>query len=271
MGANVNIVTPFERAWQFRDLIRAILSRELASRFRGSVFGWIWAIMSPLVMMTAYTIIFSGIIAVSRTTVHQSFGARALMIFSGMTIFNFITELLYRGPGLLHEHAGFIKKSIFPTEALAWVAVLRAFVYAAISMGVLFAFKLALTWQMPWTTLLTPLLIIPLLMLVLGTTWFLMALGAFTRDIVHLMATVVPLLMWVTPIFYRFDDIPATIRPWMHINIIGDYVEMFRDLVIAGVMPDPEMYGVCAAVSYTVFILGYVFFIRYKSIIVDVI
>jgi lipopolysaccharide transport system permease protein len=267
----VNAITPIERAWHFRDLIRAILSRELASRFRGSVFGWIWAIASPLVMMTAYTVIFSGIIAVSRTTMHQSFGARALMIFSGITIFNFASELLYRGPGLLHEHAGFIKKSIFPTEALAWVAVLRAFVYTAISIGVLLAFKLALTWQLPWTIALMPFLLVPLLMFLLGATWFLMALGAFTRDIIHLMATILPLLMWITPIFYRFDDIPAKIRPWMHINILGDYIDMFRDIVLNGNVPDLQLYGACAAASFAVFVLGYVFFIRYKSIIVDVI
>jgi len=267
----VTPVTPIERAWHFRDLIRAILSRELASRFRGSAFGWIWAIASPLVMMTAYTIVFSGIIAISRTSTHQSFGSRALMIFSGMIIFNFVTELLYRGPGLLHEHSGFIKKSIFPTEALAWVAVLRASVYAAISLGVLLAFNLAITRHMPWTTLLVPLLVVPLLMLVLGTTWLLMALGAFTRDIMHLMATIVPLFMWITPVFYRFEDVPAKIRPWMHINIMGDYIDMFRDIVLIGIVPDLHMYGVCAAVSYLTFMLGYMFFIQYKSIIVDVI
>lgn len=268
---NLTPVTPIERAWHFRDLIRAILSRELASRFRGSAFGWIWAIASPLVMMTAYTIVFSGIIAISRTSTHQSFGSRALMIFSGMIIFNFVTELLYRGPSLLHEHAGFIKKSIFPTEALAWVAVLRAAVYAAISLGVLLAFNLAITRHMPWTTILVPFLIVPLLMLVLGTTWLLMALGAFTRDIMHLMATIVPLFMWITPVFYRFEDVPEKIRPWMHINIMGDYIDMFRDIVLAGNVPNLQMYGICAAFSYVIFILGYMFFIQYKSIIVDVI
>jgi len=270
LGGSI-FVAPFERAWHFRELIRAILSRELASRFRGSAFGWAWAIASPLVMMMAYTVVFSGIITISKAASHQTFGSRALVIFSGITFFNFFAELLYRGPSLLHEHASFIKKSIFPTETLAWIAVLRALVYAAISIAVLLIFDLALTRHVPPTALLIPFLVVPLVMFMLGTTWFLMAFGAFSRDIVHLMATIVPLFMWLTPVFYTFADVPPAIRPWMHANILGDYIDMFRDLVLRGNLPDFELYGACAAVSYAVFILGYVFFTRYKSIIVDVI
>jgi len=270
-GGVLNLFVPVERAWHFRDLIRAILTRELASRFRGSMFGWMWAVAAPLVLMTGYTIVFSGIITVAHVGAHTTFGTRALLIFSGITIFSLVSELLYRGPVLLHEHASFIKKSIFPTETLAWIAVLRGLVYALISMAVLLLFELALTWQIPWTTLLVPLVILPLLAFLLGVTWFLMALGAFTRDIAHLMTTIVPLMMWMTPIFYGFSDIPERIRPWMRLNIIGDYVDMFRDLVIVGSIPSLTLYGACCAFSVATFALGYVFFIRYKSIIVDVI
>jgi lipopolysaccharide transport system permease protein len=266
----VGIIAPIERAWRFRELIKAILSRELAVRFRGSLLGWAWAIAAPLVMMLAYTIIFSGIFAASRTQ-HGGFGARSLLIFSGITVFNLFTELLYRAPALLHEHANFIKKSIFPIETLAWIAVLRALVYSAVSFGVLIVFEFAMTRHVPATTLLVPFLILPLVLLLLGASWFLMALGAFTRDISHLMATIVPLFMWVTPVFYRLADVPATIRPWMQLNMIADYIEMFRDLVLLGVLPSLGLYASCVAVSYIVFILGYTFFMRYKSIIVDVI
>lgn len=268
---SLNIFAPLERAWHFRDLIRAILSRELASRFRGSTLGWMWAIAAPLVMMTAYTIVFSGIITIAHKGAPATFGSRALLIFTGITIFNFVSELLYRGPALLHEHAGFIKKSIFPTETLAWVAVLRGFVYMAISVGVLVLFKLVLTWQIPWTVVLIPVLLLSLLFFLLGITWFLMALGAFTRDISHLMTTVVPLLMWLTPIFYSFSDVPDRIKPWMRLNIIGDYVDMLRDIVIFGTVPALTMFAACFLFSFATFILGYVFFLRYKSIIVDVI
>lgn len=188
----MNIVTPFQRAWQYRELIRAILSRELAVRFRGSILGWAWAIAAPLIMMAVYTVVFSGVISISATPQHHTIGTRSLLIFSGITLFNFLAELLYRAPGLLHEHEGFIRKSIFPVETLAWIAVLRASVYAGISLAVLLVFQLFLTWTIPWTVVLVPVVLAPFILFLLGSVWFLMALGAFTRDVMYLMVMLRP-------------------------------------------------------------------------------
>jgi lipopolysaccharide transport system permease protein len=227
--------------------------------------------VAPLVMMLTYTVVFSGILALTGSGRHTSFGDRALIVFSGMVVFNLATELLARGPGLLHEHASFIKRSIFPTETLAWVAVLRALVYSGISFCVLLLVKFATTLQMPPTVLLMPLLVAPFVLLLVGATWFLMALGAFMRDTTHLIATILPVLIWITPVFYRFDDVPVQLQPLMHLNIMADYIDMLRDIVLKGVLPDAGLYGACVVVSYAVFMLGYVFFTRYKTILVDVI
>ena len=270
-GISVSIITPFERAWQYRELIRAILTRELASRFSGSLFGWIWAVAAPLLMMSAYTVVFSGILTISNSNVQSGIGARSLVIFSGITLFSLFSELFYRAPSMLHEHAGFIKKSIFPIETLAWIAVFRALVYTTISFAVLLVFEFALTWHLPWTVIFLPVVIAPFVLFLLGCVWFLMALGAFTRDVVHLMATIIPLMMFVTPVFYRFSDMPEKVRPWAHVNILGDYIDIVRDIVLYGQIPSFLLCGICFLVSYAVFLLGYNFFIKYKSIFVDVI
>lgn len=264
------LIAPIARAWQFRELIKAILFRELASRFRGSAFGWAWAVASPVFQMLIYTVVFSGIVMVARPVHPTPFGTRALIVFSGITVFNLFVELLLRAPTLLHEHAGFIKKSIFPTETLAWIAVFRALVYAAVSFAVLLVFEFAMTRQVPATVLLTPVILVPIILLLLGVTWFLMALGAFTKDISHLVATVVPVLMWITPVFYDLSYVPPAMRGWMFFNIMGDYIELFRDVVLRGLPLDLNVYLTCSAISYVVFLVGYTVFMRYKSIIVDV-
>ncbi len=101
----------------------------------------------------------------------------AISIFAGLILFNLFSELAYRAPMLLHEHTTFIKKSIFPSETLAWTATIRAIVYAAISFAVLLVFQLILTHWIPLTFLLLPFVLIPFFMFLLGVTWFLMALG----------------------------------------------------------------------------------------------
>src|SRR5208282_6874028 len=163
----MNLLTPFSNAWHYRELIRAVVRRELAVRFRGTILGWLWAIFGPLVMLTAYTVIFSNAVGLPASAKGGSFGSYALSIFAGLIIFNLFSELAYRAPGMLHEQAALIKKSIFPSETLAWTAAIRALVYAGISFAVLLVFQIVLTRWLPPTILLLPLVLIPYFLLLL--------------------------------------------------------------------------------------------------------
>lgn len=267
----MTLVMPLERAWQFRDLIRAVVRRELSARFRGSILGWLWAVFGPLVMLSAYTVIFSNAVGVPKSAQGGGVKTYALSIFTGLIIFNLFSEIMYRSPGLLQEHVNFIKKSIFPSETLAWTATIRALVYAAISFGVLLIFELFVTAGLPPTVLLLPLVILPMTLFLLGVSWFLMALGSFTRDVAHLMISIVPVLMFATPIFYSITDVPPHLRLYVHFNLIGNYVEMIRDLLLYGRLPNLLLYAGTVIVSLVIFRFGYRFFMRYKSIFVDVI
>ena len=266
----MDLLVPLQRAWHFRELIRAVGRRELAARFRGSVLGWTWAIFGPLVMLTFYTLIFSNAVGMPKSA-HGGGANYALSIFTGLIVFNLFSELMYRSPGLLHEHVNFIKKSIFPSETLAWTASIRALTYAAISFAVLLVFIVAVTHGLRLTTLLLPFIVVPFVLFLLGACWFLMALGSFTRDVAHLMISIVPVFMFATPIFYQITDVPERLRWIVHLNIIGDYVEMIRDVLIGGVAPNGLLYVGSLAVSLVVFRFGYRFFMRYKSVFVDVI
>ena len=265
-------VLPFERAWRHRELIRAVVRREYLSRFSGSMLGWVWAVLSPLGMLLTYTVLFW--MTVPQLAGGMSVSEYAGSIFVGLIVFNLFSELAYRAPMLLHEHANFVKRSIFPSETIAWTATARAFTYAGVALGVFLAFRIVTGGSIPWTLLLAPFIIIPFGLFMMGVTWFLMALGAFTRDVAHVMATVVPVLMYATPIFYRIDQVSASSPAaafWLRLNIIGDYVDIFRDIALYGRLPNLFAYAAIVILSYAVFIGGYKFFMRYKSVIVDVI
>ncbi|WP_363351190.1 ABC transporter permease [Methylocystis echinoides] len=265
-------VAPFERAWRHRELIRAVVRREFISRFRGSLLGPAWAVLSPLIMLLTYTVLFS--ITVPQLSAGMSVTEYASGIFIGLIVFNLFSELAYRAPILLHEHVNFVKRSIFPSETIAWTATIRAFTYAGVAFAVYVAFRLVTAGTLPLTIVLTPLLIVPFALFILGVVWFLMALGAFTRDVAHIMASIVPVLMFATPIFYRLEQIDAmspSTAYWLRLNIVGDYIEMMRALALDGRLPNIFGYLIVVAVSYAIFLGGYQFFMRYKSVIVDVI
>lgn len=233
------------------------------------MLGPLWAVLAPLVMLLTYTVLFS--ITIPQLAEGKSTSEYAAGIFIGLIVFNLFSELAYRAPGLLHEHVTFVKKSIFPSETIAWVATTRAFVYAGISFAVFIVFRLITAGELPWTILFAPFLVIPFALFMLGAVWFLMALGAFTRDVAHIMVSIVPVLMFATPVFYRLEQLPSGIAIWLRLNLVGDYIEMLRGAALDGHLPNPFFYVVVVILSYAVFIFGYQFFMRYKSVIVDVI
>jgi lipopolysaccharide transport system permease protein len=267
----LGLITPLERAWHFRELIRAVVRRELMARFSGSILGWLWAIFGPLLMLSVYTVIFSHAVGIRASTASHGVANYSLNIFVGLIMFNLFAELAYRAPALLHEHVNFIRKSIFPSETLAWIAAIRAVVYAGISFCVLLFFELLITHSLPPTILLLPFVIVPFFLFLIGVSWFLMALGSFTRDVMHLMASIVPVFMFATPIFYSFDDVPPVLRIILRVNLVGDYVELMRDIVLLDRIPNPWLYLGTVIVSLLIFRAAYRFYMRYKNVFVDII
>jgi lipopolysaccharide transport system permease protein len=266
------VLKPFVQMWHHQDLIQAILRREVAERFKGSAAGWIWAVVAPLLAIAVYTFAFTSNLKLPMAD--SSAGPRvgyALFIFSGIIVFNFWSEMAFRAPMLLHEYTHFIKQTIFPSDMLAVISTLRATLYTLISIAVMLLFQLAMVGSLPWTVLLMPLTFIPFMAFLVGMSWFLCALGAFTRDAGYLMINIVPLFMFATPVFYPHDALPAPANFWIYANALTGYVEVMRDIVLLGKLPNPLVYLWTLFTSVFTFYFGYWFFDRYRNVIVDVI
>jgi len=268
------IAKPFVRMVQHRDLIAAILRREVRERFKGSIAGWIWAIIAPLLMIAVYTFAFTTTLSLPATDGTDGTDSKqvsySLFIFSGLIVFSFFSEMAFRAPMLLHEYTHFIKQTIFPSDMLPVISTLRATAYTLISGAVMLLFQLAMTGSLPWTVLLVPLIFIPFMAFLIGMSWFLAALGAFTRDAGYLMITIVPLFMFATPIFYSHTGLPAPFNFWIYANALTGFVEVMRDVVLFGKLPNMIVYGWTLLISVFSFYFGYWFFDRYRNVIVDV-
>jgi lipopolysaccharide transport system permease protein len=266
------ILRPFEQMVQHQDLIAAILRREIRERFKGSIAGWIWAVIAPLLAITVYTFAFTTNLQLP--VAESGEGTRvtySLFIFSGIIVFNFFSEMAFRAPMLLHEYTHFIKQTIFPSDMLAVISTLRATAYTLISIAVMLIFQFAITGSLPWTVLLMPLIFIPFMAFLIGMSWFLCAIGAFTRDAGYFMINVVPLFMFATPVFYPHTSLPPPFDFWIYANALTGYVEVMRDIVLLGKVPSLIVYGWTLITSVVTFYFGYWFFDRYRNVIVDVI
>lgn len=266
------LTKPFVQMWHHQELVMAILRRELRGRFTGSAAGWVWAVIAPLLAITVYSFVFKTNLQLP--IAEQAAGPRvgySLFIFSGIVVFSFFSEMAYRAPMLLHEYSHYIKQTIFPSDMLAVISTLRAGAYTLISIGTMLTFQLITVRWIPWTVLLIPFILVPFVAFLIGMSWFMCAIGAFTRDAGYVMINVVPLFMFATPVFFPHTSLPFPFDWLIYANALTAYVEVLRDLVLAGRLPNMLVYGWSLLVSGFTFYFGYWFFDRYRNVIVDVI
>jgi lipopolysaccharide transport system permease protein len=265
------LLEPFTGAWRHRDLIIAILRRELRERFSGSIAGWVWAVAAPIISLVTYTLVFGGAVKLPNGNPANSPIDYALFVFGGLIAFNFFAEMAYRAPSLLHEYAHYIKQTMFPAQMLPVISTLRATTYATIGLTLMLACQLIFGGMLHWTVLLLPLWFIPFLAFLLGITWLLSAMGAFTRDTAYLMMTIAPVLMFATPVFWSHEALGQDVRLVMYLNILTGFIEIIRDIVVFGELPNGLVVAWTLFLSACTFWLGYWYFRRQQDGITDVI
>lgn len=257
--------------FQHRALVFQLARRNVTSRYKGSVLGLLWAMVLPLVMLAVYTFVF-GVVFKARWGLEVENGFTfAVILFSGLILFNFFAECLTAAPGLVVSNPSYVKKVIFPVEILIWVSLFSSGFLFLISFVVLLGCQAVAGLPIPWTVVLVPFVLIPLILLTAGLSWFLASLGVFLRDISHIVGIVTSLLLFLSPIFYPISAIPESFRIFILLNPISGIIQTFRDVVLWGNIPSLELVLGYYLVSVSVACAGYTWFARTKKGFADVI
>ena len=253
-----------------RAVIAQLVQREIVGRYRGSFLGLLWSFLNPLLMLTIYTFVF-GVVFKSRWRPEATDTMEyAVVMFAGVMLHGFIAECITRAPGLVVGNANFVKKVVFPLDALAWVSVGAALFHLLIAMVI---FVLAIVvWQghVLLSVLLVPVIILPFAVLTAGLVWFVSALGVYLRDIGQLMGIVSSLLMFLAPVFYPLHAVPEAFTGYLYLNPITFVVEQVRNAALWGRPVDWVGWGIYCAVAYLVAWLGLACFQRMRGGFADV-
>ncbi|MER2543233.1 MAG: ABC transporter permease [Candidatus Accumulibacter phosphatis] len=251
-----------EYFWPVRhvDLIHQFAKREVLVRYQESVLGSIWAVVTPLLSLLVYTLVFRHVFKAQWGNAGESGLDFALNIYAGLSVFNFFSECLLRAPRLVAEQPNLVRKVVFPLEILPWVLAFSALFHLGIALVILIAVSGWMHHGWPVSLLCLPLVWLPLLPLVLGVGWLFSALGVFLKDINQLLGVVVSLLMFLSPVFYPLESLPALWRPWMHLNPLALVMEATRDVVLNGRWPDWSSLTLVMGESLAVALLGAMFF-----------
>jgi lipopolysaccharide transport system permease protein len=258
--------------WQYRELIRQLAYREVVGRYKGSVLGLAWSLLQPLLMLLVYTFVFS-VIFKARWGVDAQEGsaAFAFALFTGLITFGIFSELVNASPALILCNVSFVKRVVFPLETLVFVRFLAVFANALFSLAILLVGMLCVRGTIPWTTLLLPLVWLPIMLFSLGCGYFLASLGVFLRDIGSTIGILTTVLFFLTPIFYPLRLVPEQFRIICQINPLALYVEDARRVLLWGLLPDWPWFLGGSLLSLAVFVSGFVWFMKSKKAFADVI
>lgn len=228
--------------WRNRELLVALVQREVLGRYRGSVMGVMWSFFNPILMLAVYTFVFSVVFKARWSVTSDSKTEFALVLFAGLIAYGIFSECLNRAPTLIVSNPNYVKKVVFPLEVLPVVVMGAALFHALVSTLVWFAFYFVFFGMPPATALILPFVFLPLVLLTLGLSWLLASLGVYLRDVSQVVTVLTSVLMFMSPVFYPISALPSEFQQILLMNPLTASIEMLRDVIYWGRAPDVQTY-----------------------------
>lgn len=259
--------------WTKLDLLKILVQRDLAARYKGSVLGNAWALLNQLAQLLVYTYLFSIVLQVklSLSGLPDNGFTFGLWLFAGLIPWTaFISGFSQAAVSVINQ-PNLVKKVVFPLGLLPLVPICSAFVESSMGLMLLITFVAFSAQVIHPTLLLLPLVWVPQLLLTAGLGYLVSSLTVFLRDIPQTIGVILNLWFYITPIVYPVSAIPEALRSWvMWLNPLTIVVELYRDLILVGEMRHWAEWGVLSLISVGMFTIGLWVYRRLRPAFADV-
>lgn len=260
---------PFSELADNWFLLRRLVARDIRARYQGSVFGTLWALGTPLLLLFAYWFVLGVMLRAKWGTAPSKL--YPIVLFSGLIVHLFAADVLSRAPGLIIDNRTYVKKVVFPLATLQWMALATAGFHLLVNLLILLVGQLLIAGHLPPTWPLVIVVLLPLLPLLLGLSWFLSSIGTFLRDVQQVIPLLLTLMMFLSPIFFPMELVPDRYRYLMYLNPLTLIIVQVRVVAIDGGWPDFIALGIYAVCSLIFMYAGYWWFCRTRKGFADVI
>lgn len=273
-GHSLSLVRLARRLWNNRSLILTLTRREVVGRYKGSLFGILWSFINPLVMLSVFTFVFGEIFQAkwagdgSARAGHLEF---AVALFAGLLLYNLFAECVGKAPYLITNQPNYVKKIVFPLDTLPVVALMAALFHFAVAYAIILVLAALSQWQFHWTVLYTPLIMMPFVVLVLGITWGLAALGVYLRDVGQLVPPALTAVLFLSPVFYPLSAVSPKLQAIYKLNPLTIVIEQVRGSLLFGRSPDWGLFWPYTLVCLLIGWVGYCVFQKTRQGFADVI
>lgn len=230
--------------WNYKDLLRELVSRDIKLKYRRSFLGYLWSVLSPLSLMIVMTVVFS-------TMFKRDIENFPVYLFTGQLMFNFMNQSTHQAIATINGNAALLKKTYLPKYIFVFSKITSGLVDFFFSCVALVLVMIVTGAKFSWYNLLFPLVALQLYVFSLGLGMFLAQANVFFRDIQYIYSVITTAWMYLTPIFYPLESLPENLQ-WaiQHFNPLYFYISQFRDVIYYGRFPELNvaMSGVICAV-----------------------
>ena len=255
------------------SLVYQLVRRDFEQRYVGSIAGWIWGLIHPLVLLGVYTFVFAYAFQM-RLPPEEATDSYPLFLFAGMLPWLLFSETVQRSSSSLVDYTSLIKKSVFPAEVVPLSIFLSTLINHFLALLLLLTGVTIWLHQIGLAVLVLPLYLILLGMFSLGLSWIAAGLHVYLRDTAQVLTVVLTAWFWLTPIFLfeeiftkRFDGRLAVL---LQINPLAYVVRGYRDTILGNQFPAWSDLLTLAGFSIITFVLGGLFFRHAKRGFTDV-
>lgn len=232
------LAAPFSAFGAHRSLTFELAKRDVLGRYRGASFGLLWSMLTPFLMLLVYTLAFGSVFRSRWPQAAEGGPDYAMILFVGLIVHGFFSECLMRAPQLVVGNPNFVKRVIFPLEILPWPMLLSALFHALMNLLVFLVLHLLRFGLPPWTVVLTPLVLLPLLLLGAGVGWLFASLGVYLRDIGQVTGVLATALLFLSSAVVPVDTLPPTYRWVFEANPLSFIIDQARETALWGHLPD---------------------------------
>jgi ABC-type polysaccharide/polyol phosphate export permease len=251
-----------------RNLLKNLIVRDLKHRYVGSIGGFLWSVIHPVVLLVSYTFIFG---VVFRQEMGPEFGTSsfAVFVFCGLLPWILFSDTIIRNCSVISDNAPLITKTVIPAEILPIAITISNLVHHLIGlvilltvMAVFYSVHLSLLWIFVYMAM--------LLLLAQGLGWLVAGLHVFLRDTMQALQILMLLWFYFTPVLYTINRVPENLRFFAGLNPMALIVTGYRSSLLD--LSQPSGYQIVAvlAASIAVFVLGALFFRQAKPVFPDV-
>jgi ABC-type polysaccharide/polyol phosphate export permease len=252
----LRVFAALRELWRVRELIRTVAERDLRIRYKQTVLGFAWAILTPVALMVVFTLFFKRV-----ANVDTGGAPYTLFAYLGLLPWTFFSTSVSQGGQTLVTNNQLLNKVYCPREIFPLASVMVAAVDTSIAvlvLGVLFA----ITGFAPKeTTVWVPILLAVQVAFTLGVTMVISAVLVYLRDLRHALPIMLQLGLFATPVAYSLDVVPASLqRIYCALNPLAPVIDGYRRTILLGLPPNWYLLLPGALTAAGILAVGYVVF-----------